>query len=142
MKYHFKIHREKNGYRAECIELQGCRTQGDNKSELIKNIKEALELFLSEPESSDIIFSEPKKIKKAGNIVEVQVEPSIAFAVQLRQIRLKRQLTQKAMMEILNIRHLSNYQRLENPKKANPELKTLVDLQSHLPELSVEKIFG
>ena len=46
------------------------------------------------------------------------------------------------MMDLLNIKHLSNYQRLENPKKANPELKTLVELKSHLPELNVNLIFN
>lgn len=141
MKYHFKVHKEKNGYWAECIELKGCLSQGDNKGELLENLEEALNLYLSEPESSVLIFPEPKKIVKSKDIIEIQVEPNIAFAMQLRQIRQKRNLTQKAMMTILNIRHLSNYQRLENPKKANPELKTLIKLQNHLPELNVAKIF-
>jgi antitoxin HicB len=142
MKYHFKVYKEKKGYWAECIELKGCLSQGDSKAELQKNLKEALELYLSEPESSGIVFPEPLKNKKAKNIIQIKVDPVVAFAVQLRQIRLKRKLTQKAMMEILKIKHLSNYQRLENPSKANPELKTLAALQSYLPELSVAEIFG
>ena len=142
MKYHFKTHRDKKGYWAECIELAGCRTQGNDKKELVVNMKEALDLYLSEPETSSVVFPEPRKNMKAKNVVEVQVSPSIAFALQLRQIRLKRKLTQKAMMSFLGILHLSNYQRLENPKKANPELKTLFELQNQLPELSVVKIFG
>lgn len=47
MKYNFKIHREDNGYWAECIELDGCNSQGDSLEELIKNIKEALEIYLN-----------------------------------------------------------------------------------------------
>jgi predicted RNase H-like HicB family nuclease len=31
MKYHFKIHREKAGFWAECLELDGCVTQADNR---------------------------------------------------------------------------------------------------------------
>ena len=142
MKYHFRITKEKNGYSAECIELSGCRTQSDNRIELLGNMKEALDLYLSEPESSTLIFPEPRKGLKAKNIIEVQVSPNVAFALQLRQIRLKRKLTQKAMMSYLGILHLSNYQRLENPQKANPELKTLFELHNHLPELNIEKIFG
>ena len=142
MKYHFKISREKVGCSAECIELVGCRTQADNREELLDNMKQALDLYLSEPESSTVIFPEPRKNLKAKGILEVQVSPNVAFALQLRQIRLKRKLTQKAMMSFLGILHLSNYQRLENPKKANPELKTLFELQTHLPELNMEKIFG
>lgn len=142
MKYHFKIHREKNGYWAECIELVGCCTQGDDRKDLLDNMKESLDSYLSEAESSSVIFPEPRKNLKSKNIVEMQVSPNVAFALQLRQIRLKRNLTQKAMMSLLGILHLSNYQRLENPKKANPELKTLFELQNQLPELSVVKIFG
>lgn len=142
MKYHFKTHKEKTGYWAECIELKGCRSEGDSWEELLENLKDALDLYLSEPESSWIIFPAPRKIKKNRSLIEVKVDPNIAFSVQIRQIRIKRKLTQKGMMALLGIKTLSNYQRLENPEKANPELKTLVELQSHLPELKMMKIFG
>lgn len=142
MKYHFKVHREKKGFWAKCIELDGCVTQGDSKEELLDNMREALDLTLSEPEDSRVIFAEPKYALKGRSIVAVQVSPSVAFALELRQARLKRRLTQKAMMELLGIRNLSNYQRLEDPDRANPELKTLFDLQGKLPELSVARIFG
>ena len=56
MKYHFKIHREKNGYWSECVELTGCRSQGDDKEELLLNTKQALDLYLSESEFSDVLF--------------------------------------------------------------------------------------
>lgn len=142
MKYHFKVHREKKGFWAECIELQGTRTQGDSKEELLYNMSEALDLTLSEPEDSKLIFAEPDDSLKGRNILAVQVSPSVAFALELRQARLKRRLTQKAMMELLGVRNLSNYQRLEDPDRANPELKTLFELQGKLPELSVARIFG
>lgn len=47
MNYNFKIHREDNGFWAECVELEGCNTQGDSPEDLIKNIKEALEVYLN-----------------------------------------------------------------------------------------------
>lgn len=141
MKYHFKVHKEKLGFWAECIELN-CHTQGDSKEELFLNMQDALDLSLSEPEDSKVIFAEPKRNLKGRNIVAVQVSPSVAFAMELRQARLKRKLTQKAMMGLLGIKNLSNYQRLEDPDRANPELKTLFELQGKLPELSVARIFG
>lgn len=141
MKYHFKIHKEKKGFWTECIEL-GIVTQADSKEELLHNMQEALDLHLSEPEGSTVLFAEPKSNLRGRNIVAIQVSPSVAFAMELRQTRLKRRLTQKAMMELLGIRNLSNYQRLEDPDRANPELKTLFDLQAKLPELSVSRIFG
>ena len=142
MKYHFKVHREKNGYWAECIELAGCLTQAESRSELSNNMSESLNLYLSEPESSILLFPMPKKNIKAKNVVRVEVNPNVAFAVLLRQIRLKRKLTQKAMMDLLEITHLSNYQRLENPRKTNPELKTLSEIKKKLPELDFLKILG
>lgn len=62
MYYHFKIHKEKNGYWAQCIELKDCITQADTLDELHKNLYEALNLYLNEPDSSSIHFPLPKKI--------------------------------------------------------------------------------
>lgn len=142
MRYHFKINKEKNGFWAECIELDGCVTQADSKEELLQNMREALNLYLSEPEDSTLLFAEPIENLKGRSIVAIQVSPTVAFAMELRQTRLKRKMTQKAMMELLGIRNLSNYQRLEDPDRANPELKTIFELQGKLPELSVARIFG
>lgn len=140
MKYNFKVHKEKKGYWAECIEL-GIVTQAENKKELLLNMQEALDLYLSEPLDSSIIFPVPKSLK-SKNLVQVTVSPSVAFAMYLRQTRIKKKLTQKAMMQLLGIRNLSNYQRLEDPERANPELKTLFDLQDKLPELKISNLFG
>ena len=65
MKYHFKVHKEGNGYWAECIELEGCLTQterdpkGGSIEELHYNMREALNLYLSESPDSDLIFPRP-----------------------------------------------------------------------------------
>lgn len=142
MRYHFKIHKETNGYWAECIELKGCATQADSKEELQKNMEEALNLFLSEPESSGHIFPKPKKITPNSNIKEVVVQPTVAMAVKIRELRLKNHLTQKNMMEILGIKFLSNYQRLENPRKSNPEVKTLFMIKKKFPKFFIDEIFS
>jgi len=41
------IHSENDGYWAEVPSMPGCYTQGDTKEELIENLKEAIELWLS-----------------------------------------------------------------------------------------------
>ena len=46
MKYQFKIHKEGNGYWAQCIEFEGCITQADSIEELHRNMQEALNLYL------------------------------------------------------------------------------------------------
>lgn len=52
MKYHFVVHEEGEGFWAQCIEIPGCFTQGDSKLELMKNMKEAINTAIVEPENS------------------------------------------------------------------------------------------
>ncbi|WP_413576093.1 type II toxin-antitoxin system HicB family antitoxin [Bdellovibrio sp. HCB290] len=141
MEYHFKIHKEKSGFSAECIELEGCRTQGDTMSELEQNMGEALNLYLAENDSSMLVFPAPKK-NTGKNIVAVGVEPGVAFAMHLRQSRLSLSMTQGQMMQLLGIKTLSNYQRLEDPKRANPELKTLAMILKVVPQIKIGNIVG
>ncbi len=87
MKYHFKIHREKEGFRAECLELDGCFTQADSLEELRESCGEALNLYLEEPKDSGIVFPLPdNKRSSVKNVLEVPVSPEIATAVLLGTI--------------------------------------------------------
>lgn len=140
MKYHFKIHKEGKGFWAECLELKGCRTEANSREELDKNMAEALNVFLSESDDSELIFAPPKDQNLGKNIAAVEVDPSVALAMNIRQARVKMKKTQKQMMVFLGIKTLSNYQRLEDPRKANPELKTLVALTKVIPDLQISKI--
>lgn len=135
MVYHFKIHKEKTGYWAECIEIKGCLTQADDLSSLDNNIKEALHLTLDEPQSSRVIFPLPNKNIKIGrNIRGIEVEPNVAFALLLRQYRLQKGLTQVQMKERLQFKNLFSYQKLEMSKFANPTLKSLKKIKEALPD--------
>jgi len=40
------IEKDENGYYAYSPELEGCQSQGDTFEEVLKNIKEAIELYL------------------------------------------------------------------------------------------------
>ena len=42
------VDKDKNGYVAECRELQGCYTEGKSYEEAIENIKEVIELHLED----------------------------------------------------------------------------------------------
>ena len=46
MVFQVVIQKDKYGYFAYCPELPGCYTQGDTFDEVVKNIKEAIELYL------------------------------------------------------------------------------------------------
>ena len=139
MEYHFKIHHEGKGYWAECLELKGCLTQADTARELQKNLQEALNVYLDEPESSKTIFPLPKKHLLKRNVVAVPVAPSIAFSFLLRRQRLLKGLTQKSVADRLNV-GLYSYQRLESSKRANPTLSTIVKLYKIFPNLTLRKL--
>lgn len=140
MKYHFKIHKERKGYWAECIELEGCMTQGSSKEDLLNNMSEALNLFLSEPTDSKHLFSHPKNKISGKNVVQVEVQSSVAIANRIREVRIKNDMTQQKMKEFLGIKNLSNYQRLEDPSKSNPEWSTLMLIKSKFPQFKVDDL--
>ena len=52
MKYTIVIHRDEQegGFWAECPQLPGCYTQADTTDELMENMREAIGLYLEEPE--------------------------------------------------------------------------------------------
>ena len=41
------IEKDKEGYYAYCAELEGCQTQGETLEEVLRNIKEAIALYVS-----------------------------------------------------------------------------------------------
>lgn len=143
MKYHFKVFKENAGYWAECLELQGCRTQASTKSELIVNMRDALNLFLSEPEVSNVIFPLPSsKIKSKKDIVVVPVPTKTAIAFYLRRYRLLHNFSQSQMSKKLNMNNLYTYQKLESPKTANPELLTLAKIKDAFPDFKVDEVLA
>ncbi len=139
MRYHFKVHKEKGGFWAECIELPGCVTQGDTKEELHANIQEALNLYLEECEDSEYLAPLPKKsIKLTPSVVEVLVDPSVAFAFSIRRQRIKQGMTQREVADQLGMKGIYSYQRLE--RRCNPTLDLIYKLVLLFPALSLDKI--
>jgi predicted RNase H-like HicB family nuclease/DNA-binding XRE family transcriptional regulator len=135
MTYHFKVHREKGGYWAECLELKGCASEGDTREDLEHNAREALNLYLDEPENSTASFPLPKPATGAG-ILDVPVDPGIALSVLLRNYRLRHRCTQRQIARRLGMKNLYSYQRLE--RRSNPSLQTLQKLKRVFPDLSVD----
>ncbi len=142
MKYHFTIRKQKKGYWANCVELEGCTTQGASETELKKNMEEALNLFLDEPSDSKTIFPLPKKNYRGRNIVEVRVAPKVALAFLIRKYRLERNLTQTEAAKLLGLKGLYSYQRLESSKTANPEFETIVRIKKAFPELKLDELLA
>ena len=139
MRYHFKVHKEKEGFWAECIELPGCVTQADTKEDLDLSMQEALNLYLEEVEDYEYLAPMPKtSIKEELNVVEVPVDPSVALAFSIRYQRIKQGLTQREAADQLGMKAIYSYQRLE--KRCNPTLDLIYKLVLLFPALSLDKI--
>ena len=137
MVYHFRVHEESNGYWAECVELTGCSTQGETEVELAANAREALELYLDEPEDSSLTFPLPQALE-GEDVLEVPVDPGIALSVLLRNYRIQNHFTQREVAERLGMKNLYSYQRLE--RRSNPSLETLRRLKEVFPDLSLDYV--
>ena len=74
MYYHFLVHKDKDGYWAECVELTGCNTQADTFEELQLMMFDALNLYLSDKQTA---FPAPK------TIIKIPVNPEIAKSLRL-----------------------------------------------------------
>jgi antitoxin HicB len=138
MKYHFKITNEARGFSAQCIELPGCITEGDTREELERNMEEALNLYIEEPEdSTDLAALPDKSIKPTKNIVEVKVAPKIAFSFLMRYYRITHGLTQQEAADRIGFNTIYNYQKLET-SAANPTLATIAKIKEAFPDFSVD----
>jgi antitoxin HicB len=103
-------------------------------------MQEALNLYLDEPASSSIIFPPPARMAVTRGVVEIEVDPAVAFAVQLRQSRLRSGMTQKEAARRLGLRSIFSYQRLE--RRANPSLATIKKVTALFPGLSLDSVLG
>jgi antitoxin HicB len=110
--------------------------------ELDKNMHEALNLYIEEPKDSKKLAALPdESISLSRNVVEVQVDPSIAFAFMVRYNRIQHGLTQQEVSDRLGFDRIYSYQRLED-KKCNPTLKTLSMLKKVYPDFSIDFALG
>ena len=65
------IEKDEHGYYAYCPELEGCQTQGETFEETLKNIREAVELYLETLSEDEIKASVSKEIVTTSLEVKV-----------------------------------------------------------------------
>ena len=70
----------------------------------------------------------PKAVSTRG-WYRIEIEPGLAFALWLRNTRLSHNMTLTDVAEKMGVKY-QVYQKLENPKTANPTLKTLKKLEN------------
>ncbi|MDR3335603.1 MAG: type II toxin-antitoxin system HicB family antitoxin [Treponema sp.] len=140
MNYHFRVHKESNGFWAECCELNGCFSQGDTLDETYKACREALDVYLYEPGDSKRLFSLPDEtLDGKRNLIKVMVDPQKALAILLKNYRLRTKMTQKQVAEMLGMKNIYSYQRLE--KKSNTTLDVINKIHTVFPEIKLEYLF-
>lgn len=137
MVYHFKVYRDTDGFWADCVELDGCRTQADTEHELRSNAAEVLNLYLDEPAESGVRIPLPTEVH-GKDILEVAPDPGIALSVLLRHLRREHNYTQQDVAIRLGMKNIYSYQRLE--RRANPSLSTINKIKRVFPELSVDYV--
>lgn len=126
----FELDEDGASYNVSFPDLEGCVTYGSNFDEAKKNAQEALSVYLESLDSRSKEIPEASKLK-GENVVYVTPDIHIAFAIQIKQIRAKRGLTQKDVADMLGIGWAS-YQRIENPRRTNPTLSTIHRLEQVL----------
>ena len=93
--------------------------------------KETLTGFFQSVDARKLKLPKPSKLKD-DEVVYIEPETPVAFAMWLRQQREALGLSQSDVAKKLGIKY-QTYQRIESPSKTNPTLKTI---------LRVEKVFN
>lgn len=110
-------------YIVEFPDLEGCLSEGSTLEEALKNAKEALTGYLSSLFERGFKIPETSK-KKGRNFYMIEPETEVATPIMLRKIRDGLKMNQVEAAKKLGISYQA-YQRLENPSKCNPTIKTL-----------------
>lgn len=119
--YAAQIEKQGDSYLVTFPDLENVITYGGTIEEALQNAEEALNGCIESDFERGFTISSPSTIS-GKNIFNIPVAPHIAVAIMLRSLRADRPQTEVARQ--LNISY-QVYQRLENPRKANPTIKTL-----------------
>ena len=119
--YPAHIEKQDDGYLVSFPDLVNIVTYGASLEEALHNAEEALNGCIESDFERNFVIPSPAAIL-SENTYNIPVAPHIAVAMMLRALRADRPQTEVARQ--LNISY-QVYQRLENPRKANPTVKTL-----------------
>jgi antitoxin HicB len=118
-----KYDKDDKVYTVEFQDLTGSVTFGETPIEAKEKAKEALSGYLASIFDRGFKIPAPSRIK-GKNIYPIMPELTVLVPIILRNSREELHLSQIEAAKRLGISYQS-YQKLENPNKANPTLKTL-----------------
>ncbi len=126
LQYPAKIRKSEGVYLVTFPDFENINTWGETLDHAIRNAEEALNGCLESDFERGFQLPDPSD-KKGRNIYDIPVKPHIAVSIMLRKLRAGR--TQQEIARNLKI-SFQVYQRLENPRKSNPTIKTLEKVAS------------
>lgn len=115
------IEKQDDGYLVTFPDLENVITYGATIEEAIRNAEEALNGCIESDFERNFSIPLPSNLSGTAQY-SIPVAPHITVAIMLRSLRADR--PQAEIARQLNISY-QVYQRLENPRKANPTVKTL-----------------
>jgi antitoxin HicB len=115
------IEKQDDGYIVTFPDMENVVTYGITREEALHNAEEALNGCIESDFERNFLIP-PPTFNSRDETVVIPVAPHIAVAIMLRSLRADR--PQAEVARELNISY-QVYQRLENPRKANPTIKTL-----------------
>jgi len=121
MFYYAKIQKGDDAFIVTFPDLPNINTFGENLEDALKNAEEALNGSLESDFERGFKFIKPKNYK-GEEFYKIYLHPHIVVSYNLRQIRADK--SQIVIAKKLGISYQA-YQKLENPRKCNPTVKTL-----------------
>ena len=121
LKYPAHIVKDNDAYLVSFPDLENVITCGASIEEALTNAEDALNGCLGSDFERSFAIPDPS-LNDSPGAYQIPVAPHIAVAIMLRKLRAER--SQIDIARELNISY-QVYQRLENPSKANPTIKTL-----------------
>jgi antitoxin HicB len=125
IRYPAKITYDKDDgvYLVSFPDLKGCHTYGDTLTDALEMAREALSGYLASVFERGLKL--PAATRPKGTAVYlVEPDTSVQIPIMLREVRKEEGLSQEEVAARLNISYQA-YQKLENPNKCNPTVKTL-----------------
>lgn len=128
MEYYAHIHKSEGIFLVSFPDIPSINTYGNSIEEAKEMASEALNACLeSDFERGYHLPKSNKSTKK--NFYPIRIKPHIELAYQLKTLRNKK--SQTVLAKELGISYQA-YQKLENPRKCNPTIKTLEKISSVL----------
>lgn len=122
MEYFARIRKEEDGFIVSFPDHPNVNTDGDTVEEALLMASEALNGVLEVDFERGFSLPVARDFSGRKDHYPIAVKPHVALAYDLKKLRKKQ--TQGELASKLNISYQA-YQKLENPRKCNPTIKTL-----------------